>query len=111
MRIAYTARFIADIQRVERSSKRDEILDAIELLPFVPEMGSTRLPESIVEEFGPQVRKLVVKPFIVLYELREDAGGESSCRVPEAGGLAGGGSAGGEGLIVVYGLVHSRLAH
>lgn len=95
MRVAYTERFLGDLRRVELASKQDEILDAIELLPFVPEMGSTRLPESIVDEYGPQVRKLVVKPLIVLYELRE---------------YAGGGLADDDGLIVVNGLVHSRRA-
>ena len=32
-------------------------------------MGSTNLPRSIAEKYGPDVRKFVVSPFLVLYKL------------------------------------------
>lgn len=32
-------------------------------------MGSTNLPRSIAEKYGPDVRKLVVTPFLVFYKL------------------------------------------
>ena len=38
-------------------------------MAVIPEMGSTNLPQSISEKYGPDVRKLVVSPFLVLYKL------------------------------------------
>ncbi|MBQ9020958.1 MAG: type II toxin-antitoxin system RelE/ParE family toxin [Eggerthellaceae bacterium] len=85
--LVFDAGFFDDLQQVELASKQDEILDTIELLLTIPEMGSKRLPASIVQEFGPQVRKLVVKPFLVIYELMDN--GET---------------------IYVHGLLHARNA-
>ena len=47
-------------------------MDATESLAVIPEMGSKNLPESIISKYGDDVRKLVVPPFLVLYELLED---------------------------------------
>ncbi len=87
MELAFSNRFFDDMEAVELESKQDEIMDAIELLPTVPEMGSRRIPASIEQEFGSSVRKLVVRPFLVIYEIMED-----------------------EGLLFVHGLVHQRQA-
>ena len=87
MQLAFAERFLEDMRAVALASKQEEILDAISLLPTVPEMGSRRIPTSIREEFGYDVRKLVVSPFLVIYELMEE-----------------------EGLIFVHGLVHERRA-
>ena len=86
-RLLFDLVFFDDLQIVEQASKQDEILDTIELLLTIPEMGSRRLPASIVEEFGPEVRKLVVRPFIVVYELMEDGA-----------------------VIYIHGLLHGRQA-
>ena len=85
--LAFSDRFFDDMEDVELESKQDEIMDAIDLLSTVPEMGSRRLPISIEREFGEGVRKLVVRPFLVVYELMEE-----------------------EGLVFVHGLVHQRRA-
>lgn len=85
MDLAFSNRFFDDMEAVERASKQDEIMNAIDLLSTVPEMGSGRVSASISEEFGSSVRKLVVKPFLVVYEVLED-----------------------EGLLYVHGLVHHR---
>lgn len=69
MQILFAERFFEDMDLVELPSKQDEILNTISLLSSVPEMGSRRVPASIIDEFGPQVRKLVVKPFLVVYEI------------------------------------------
>lgn len=70
--LAFADRFFDDMEAVELESKQDEILAAINLLQTVPEMGSRRVPASIGREFGTCVRKLVVKPFLVVYEVMED---------------------------------------
>ena len=85
--IIFDSNFFDDLEMVDLASKQDEIIDTIELLLTIPELGSTRLPASIVEEFGPNVRKLVVGPFLVVYELMED--GE---------------------VIYIHGLIHSKQA-
>lgn len=87
MELAFSGRFFDDMEAVELESKQDEIMDAIGLLPSVPKMGSRRVPTSIAQEFGPGIRKLVVKPFLVVYEVIED-----------------------DGLLYVHGLVHQRQA-
>ena len=85
--LAFSERFFDDMEGVELESKQDEIMDAIGLLPTVPEMGSRRVPESIEREFGTSVRKLVVSPFLVVYEIMEDGA-----------------------LLYVHALVHQRQA-
>ena len=85
--LAFAERFFDDMEPVELESKQDEIMHVIGLLPTVPEMGSRRVPASIVEEFGEGIRKLVVRPFLVVYEVIED-----------------------EDLIFVHGLIHERQA-
>ncbi len=60
--------FVDDLLKVERESKREEILAAIELLEHTPEIGSKLLPESITVRFGADVRKLIVSPFDVIYQ-------------------------------------------
>ena len=67
--VLYASSFFEEIGKVEKKRVRDNILDATELLAVMPEMGSTNLPRLIVEKYGPDVRKLVVPPFLVLYKL------------------------------------------
>lgn len=87
MELGFSDRFFNDIESVESAAKQDEILHAIELLPTIPEMGSRRFPDSILEEFGQSVRKLVVSPFLVVCEIVED-----------------------EDMIFIHGLMHQRQA-
>ena len=66
--IVFTEGFLADAAIVEREEKLDEILGTIELLEDTPEIGSAILPASIRRRYGPQVRKLVVQPFDIIYD-------------------------------------------
>ena len=70
--VLYADSFFDEMAQVETKRVRDNILDATELLAVIPEMGSTNLPKSISEKYGPDVRKLVVPPFLVLYKLLDD---------------------------------------
>ena len=70
--VLYAASFFNEIAQVESAHVRNNILEATELLAVIPEMGSKRLPKSIMEKYGPDIRKLVVSPFLVLYKLLED---------------------------------------
>ncbi|MDR3996182.1 type II toxin-antitoxin system RelE/ParE family toxin [Adlercreutzia equolifaciens] len=66
--IVFTEGFMADAAIVEREEKLDEILDTIALLEDAPEIGSAILPASIRRRYGSQVRKLVVRPFDIIYD-------------------------------------------
>ena len=85
--IRYADQFIEDASAIELPSKRLEVRRRIEQLADFPEIGSRNLPASIVELYGPSVRKLVVKPFIVVYEFDIDGN-----------------------VVDVLGLVHQRAA-
>ena len=71
--IRYTEAFIEDAASVSLESKRHEIRRRVEQLASFPEMGSANLPESIRARYGSDVRKLVVNPFLVIYEVSDDA--------------------------------------
>lgn len=83
--IDFSEVFVEGMLKVRLESKRNEIYEKIELLAFVPEMGSRILPESVARRFGKEVRKIVVDPFDIIYRY-----------VPE------------EDLIFVEGLLYQR---
>jgi mRNA-degrading endonuclease RelE of RelBE toxin-antitoxin system len=60
------------MDKVELSSKQDQIYDIIDLLPSMPVLGSTNLPVSVQKDYGDNVRKLVISHFLVIYEILED---------------------------------------
>lgn len=70
--ILYTDAFIDDMQQVYSERVYNSIFYAIELLPSVPILGSTDLPDSIQAKYGQAVRKMVVSPFLVVYKILED---------------------------------------
>lgn len=43
------------------------------MIEAFPQSGLTLVPESLVREFGPQVRKCAMSPFYLVYEYDEDA--------------------------------------
>ena len=67
-KIFYADPFVDELSRVTSARVRNAIFDAIDLLPTVPTMGSKNLPDAIVDKYGTSVRKLVVKPFLVIYK-------------------------------------------
>ncbi len=67
-RILYADPFIDELSQVTSARVINAIFDAIDLLPTIPSMGSKKLPQAIVDKYGSAVRKLVVKPFLVIYK-------------------------------------------
>ena len=47
----------------------DDMLRTIEQMPGV---GSSLLPDSVIREFGPNVRKALVSPFEIVYEYDQE---------------------------------------
>ena len=74
-RLVYTEGFVDDVARVELPGKRDEIFRYVAMLADFPEAGSPVVAASVADRFGNGVRKLAVRPFLVVYEYRkaEDA--------------------------------------
>jgi plasmid stabilization system protein ParE len=70
--LIYTEGFVDDMAQVELASKRQEIFRYTDLLSEFPELGSRNVAKSIVETYGDFVRKLVVKPFLIIYEYHAD---------------------------------------
>ena len=73
--LVFTEGFIEDARVVALEGKLAEIRGTIDLLGNFPELSSRNLPAFISQLYGDQIRKLVVKPFLVIYEYRptEDA--------------------------------------
>ena len=70
--IRYAEQFIENAASVRLATKRQELRSRIEQLAEFPEIGLPKLPESVVRQYGDNVRKLVVNPFIVIYEIDEN---------------------------------------
>ena len=70
--IRYAEQFIEDAASVRLATKRQELRSRIEQLADFPKIGSPNLPESVVRQYGDNVRKLAVNPFIVIYEIDKD---------------------------------------
>ena len=72
-KIRFSEQFINDVAKVRESKKRAEIRKFIDLLEDLPEIGSANLPDSIISEYGDNVRRLVVNPFLIVYEYEKDS--------------------------------------
>lgn len=85
--IIFTERFAQDLRRVKSSKMRGKILDVMDMLYQVPTMGSRSLPTSIIEQYGKNVRKLPVSPFLIICQTLDD------------------------GSILVLGMIHQKQAY
>jgi len=90
MEIIVTERFRADVLAMVASEKvYDHITRIIqETLPLIPITGNNDLPVSISEKFGENVRRVFVRPFLIIYEYDETSQ-----------------------KVYVYGLMHERQAY
>ncbi|MBQ9004730.1 MAG: type II toxin-antitoxin system RelE/ParE family toxin [Eggerthellaceae bacterium] len=70
----YADQFLEGTSATELPSRRLEVRRRIEQLADFLEIGSHSLPGSIAKFYGPDVRKLVVKPFIVFYRFVANGG-------------------------------------
>ncbi|WP_139653314.1 hypothetical protein [Raoultibacter phocaeensis] len=74
--------------RVETLRVLNDIEYAITTIQTIPTVGSSHLPESILQQFGNGVRKISCPPFLIIYEYFPS-----------------------ENRAVVYGLIHERQAY
>ena len=70
-RLRYSELFLENASTIQSHDKRVEIRHRVELLQTFPEMGSQDVSRFIKNSFGKHVRKLTIKPFVVVYEYKE----------------------------------------
>jgi plasmid stabilization system protein ParE len=66
-----TDRFIDDAQVIYSERLLNELECTLSRLEVLPQIGSRILAESIVEEFGEEVFKLLLGPFAIIYRYDE----------------------------------------
>lgn len=71
-KVVFTHGFERDVAaKVGHASKRKEIVDVAMLVADMPALGSTNVPASVIDKYGDGVRKAVVSPFLIVYELQD----------------------------------------
>ena len=70
-RLVYTEGFVDDAARIELPRKREKLFRHVAMLADFPKAGSPNVAASVVDEFGGGIRKLALRPFLLVYEYRE----------------------------------------
>lgn len=66
-KLEFSERFADDLALVESRKLKARILADLDNIETFGEFGSAAIPESIKEKFGPEVRKVAVNPFDLIY--------------------------------------------
>ena len=86
-RLEYSARFADDVASVTSDKVEERVYAVLDKIEDFGDFGSNLVPDSIREEFGEGVRKVVVDPFDLVYT-----------HYPE------------EGLVRIEALIHQKAA-
>lgn len=65
--LVFSRRFAEDLAIMTSSKVEERILKALDNIEAFAELGSKAIPESIVQEFGEDVRRVAVNPFDLIY--------------------------------------------
>ena len=68
-RLEYSERFANDLSAVTSERVKKLVMESLDNIELFGEYGSFLLPDSIRQEFGEGVRKVVVGPFDLIYTL------------------------------------------
>ncbi len=68
-RLEYSERFANDLASVTSERVEKLVMESLDNIELFGEYGSFLLPESVRQEFGEGVRKVVVGPFGLIYTL------------------------------------------
>ena len=71
-KLVFSERFADDFARVTSARVEASILTALDNIEAFADFGSRNIPNSILEEFGDGVRKVVVSPFDLVYTIVGD---------------------------------------
>ena len=67
-KMIYSGRFIDDASLIWSDRVMSELFTILKNIEAFPEIGSSNVPGSVKDEFGQNVRKVVVGPFDLVYE-------------------------------------------
>lgn len=65
--------FIYGLSEIRSESLRERIRSLIRSIEQFPEMGSSDIRHSLVEQYGDGLRKVTVSTFIIIYRVTDDA--------------------------------------
>ena len=66
-KMLYADAFRSDLEKIYSSRLRAEIIRLLGVLEATPDVGSHLVPASILEKYGPNIRKAVVGPYDLIY--------------------------------------------
>lgn len=72
-KMIYSDRFIDDASLIWSDRVMSELFTILKNIEAFPEIGSSNVPGSVKDEFGQNVRKVVVGPFDLVYEFAEES--------------------------------------
>ncbi|MBR2834240.1 MAG: type II toxin-antitoxin system RelE/ParE family toxin [Coriobacteriales bacterium] len=68
----YSDRFMNDMANIYADKVYKAVIDAIRAIETMPGVGSLLIRMSLQEEFGKNIRKVVVNPFDLIYEYDQE---------------------------------------
>lgn len=71
IRIRYASRLAEDISLIYSDRLRRQIKDILNDLPKYPEMESANVRQSLVDRFGPHLRKIAISTFLLICRYEE----------------------------------------
>ena len=71
-RVRNADEFVYDLAEVFSRRVLDQVRKNVELLAYFPELGSANVRESLVERYGPHLRKIAISTFVIVYRYEND---------------------------------------
>ena len=71
-RVRIADEFVYDLAEVFSRRVLDQVRKNVELLAYFPELGSANVRESLVERYGPHLRKIAISTFVIVYRYEND---------------------------------------
>jgi mRNA-degrading endonuclease RelE of RelBE toxin-antitoxin system len=87
-RLLLTEQFMDDARTIWSPRVKKHLVRVLSMIESFPESGSRNIPASLVEEFGPTIRKCSVDPYYLIYDYDSE-----------------------HDVVAVYGLVPQRTTH
>ena len=67
LEVVYADEFVEGVSRIWSNRVLDDLNARLEAIERFPELGSTNVRPSLVERFGPGLRKYPVSSFVIVY--------------------------------------------
>lgn len=87
-KLLLTEQFMDDARTIWSPRVKKRLVRVLSMIESFPESGSPNIPTSLIEEFGPGIRKCPLDPYYLIYEYDSELD-----------------------VVAVYGLVPQRSTH